>query len=757
MRRPMLFIFLTYALGIYSGEYIELINEKIILFMLILCMLAFFIKKKKYIVLTLIVFVLGNLNYIGHKYYDGELGNFENDKITLKGLVVQQYIYDDKFILKSEYIIDKKKKYFIKENILVKLKEKRRESILGKEIIVEGIIVKSPAKRNPKEFDYRAYLKSKKINSILYARSIEVINKANVLLDWASQTKNYVYEVLENTLPPLEGNLCYGLITGDKSLLNEEIYDNFRSLGISHILAISGLHVGIIYIFVYRITFKKKFIQRLLAGIVFLMYIIVTAYSISIIRAVCMLIILDAASEIERPYDSLCALSFIGFIFILVNPYVLYNSGFLLSFFTVMWIILLHSKVEKLLYFFNETIRKIISVTLSAQLGILPIILYNYNEISIYSLVMNLLGIWILSILMPVILLNLCLYLVMPKASTILAFFILWGSRIIINLAKVFLKMPFSSFLLASPSKIFIITYYVILLIIVYEIWPVKIGKRSMCIIIIGLFFITNLMGSLVKKPFTMTFFHVGQGDCTLITTPHKKNILIDGGPVSEGDDERLLYLLLKNGIRKIDIIILSHSHKDHIGGLLRVADKMTVDNLIFGVYANEIKEFNQLLYYCNVDEANIFNMSRGQSITVEENLSFKCINPSVDTVYKEDDENNNSLSLILDYNDFKCLFTGDIESSGEENILKNNQIIKADLIKVPHHGSNTSSTRNFLNEVNGKIAIIQVGKNFYGHPSKEILKRYDDYGYKVFRTDKFGAIIIKVNDDELNIRTMVR
>jgi competence protein ComEC len=366
----------------------------------------------------------------------------------------------------------------------------------------------------------------------------------------------------------------------------------------------------------------------------------------------------------------------------------------------------------------------------------------------------NIIGIWILSILMPIILLNLCLYLVIPKASGLLGVLILWGSRIIINLVKVFMKMPYSSFLLASPSEIFIITYYVILFIIVYEIWPIKIGKKSMCIIIIGIFFITNVVDDLGKKPFTMTFFHVGQGDCILITTPHKKNILIDGGPVDE-NDKKLLYLLLKNRIKKIDIMILSHSHEDHIGGLVRVADKMKVNNLIYGVYANEVKEFNELIYHCNRHGAEIFSMSRGERITVEEDLSIQCINPKGNTLYNEDDENDNSLSFIMDYNNFKCLFTGDIESRAEENILKSNENIKADLIKVPHHGSNTSSTRNFLNKVDGKIAIIQVGKNFYGHPSKEVIDRYDKDGYEIFRTDKYGAIIIKVNEDHINIRTM--
>ena len=259
-----------------------------------------------------------------------------------------------------------------------------------------------------------------------------------------------------------------------------------------------------------------------------------------------------------------------------------------------------------------------------------------------------------------------------------------------------------------------------------------------------------------IPKNLKIHFIDVGQGDSTLIITPHNKTILIDGGGSSNSDYDvgknTLLPYILDRGIKKIDIIIISHFDDDHVGGLFYILKEIKVEKVIIGKQFENCENYEKFMEIVKEKNIKVIEVKSGNRIKIEKNLYIDILWPT-DKEITENVLNNNALVFKLNYKDFSILFTGDIEEVAEKKILKlyskSEKILKADILKVAHHGSKTSSTEEFLDLVKPKIALIGVGKNNkFGHPNEEILERLEDLNCKIFRTDLNGeiSIVIKFN-----------
>ena len=266
----------------------------------------------------------------------------------------------------------------------------------------------------------------------------------------------------------------------------------------------------------------------------------------------------------------------------------------------------------------------------------------------------------------------------------------------------------------------------------------------------------------------------VGQGDCTLIRYKGK-NVLIDGGGSLDNDynvgEKVLLPYLLDKGIKRIDYIIFSHFDTDHCQGLIYLVGKIKIKNAIVGIQAEKYPNYKEFEQKANNEKINVIIAKRGDKISINKNIFFDVLWPSKDNLIMNNSINNNSLVCKLNYYNFTMLFTGDIEKVAEETILncnnnfdnnknsedsnknekvsnknKKDNILSSTIIKVAHHGSITSSTIDFLNEVNPKIALIGVGENNkFKHPSSEVIKRLQGKQVKIYRTDEMGEIKIIV------------
>ena len=251
----------------------------------------------------------------------------------------------------------------------------------------------------------------------------------------------------------------------------------------------------------------------------------------------------------------------------------------------------------------------------------------------------------------------------------------------------------------------------------------------------------------------------IGQGDSTLIITPRNKTILIDGGGSLSYDvgKNTLIPYLLDRKVKKLDYVIISHFDQDHVGGILSVLDKIEVKKVVIGVQGENSEQYKEFCKITKQRQVQVVVVKKGDIIHIERDVMIKILFPG-DNLITKNVLNNNSLVAMLKYKDFKMLFTGDIEEVAEQQLIKmypDNQL-KADILKVAHHGSKTSSTYQFLELVKPKIALIGVGKdNKFGHPNDIVLERLKQYHIKVYRTDMEGEIVLESNGQNIT-KTMV-
>lgn len=245
------------------------------------------------------------------------------------------------------------------------------------------------------------------------------------------------------------------------------------------------------------------------------------------------------------------------------------------------------------------------------------------------------------------------------------------------------------------------------------------------------------------QEELNMFYLDVGQGDSTFITI-NGSNMLIDSGNAQDG--YYIVQFLKAQNIDKIDYFILTHCDEDHSLGCAKIIENLTVSNLILNKQLEENDIYKHIVSIAKQKKVNLIYVKAGDVITLN-GVKIKILHPQ-EKLIAENSINNNSIVFKLEYKSFSILFTGDIENIAEEVILSKNINLKADILKVAHHGSKTSSSQRFIEAVSPKIALIGVGKNnMFGHPNREVIERLQSYGTKIYRTDECGEISITVNN----------
>ena len=264
-----------------------------------------------------------------------------------------------------------------------------------------------------------------------------------------------------------------------------------------------------------------------------------------------------------------------------------------------------------------------------------------------------------------------------------------------------------------------------------------------------------------ISKPhfLEVVFFDVGQGDAIFIETPQRHQILIDGGPSSI-----ILEKLSKEmpfWDKSIDLVILTHPERDHLAGLIEVLEKYKVENILWTGVIRDTAEFKEWQNLIKKEKAKIFIAKAGQKIfslaSGMGNWEIKILYPFENLKDREfKNSNNTSIVSKLNFNQISFLFTGDIYQSVERDLIgKYSEKLNANILKVAHHGSKTSTSEEFLREVLPKIAVISVGKNKYGHPYQEVLERLEKFGIKIQRTDKDSNI--KIISDGVTFKLKIK
>ncbi len=641
----------------------------------------------------------------------------------------------------------------------------------GDLIEFEGNYIIPSETRNYKGFNYREYLKTKKIYGTIKCNESNVIkhNNINFILIQSNNIRKYIINKANQILEEKNSKLLIGILIGERNGISEEIIESFKISNLSHMLSVSGAHtayiiLGLTYM-LDRSKFSKKW-QYISIILVLILFMFITNFSISVIRACIMSILVIGANLVYRKPDIATSISLSLLIILLINPFSINEVGMQLSYLGTIGIIIFNKNVRRFLQKtgISNKIVEILSVTISAQIMIMPIMALKFNTISLTFFISNLLASPLLGMAMILGFATILIALIFMPIARVLAIFLNINMELLIYVSNITSKIPLSSILIKTPNLITIIFIYLIILIsnYIYSIYlpknnlkryqkkilkliTVKNIKRLL-IIILCIIICFNFINTIIEysvKELKIYFIDVGQGDSTLIITEENKRILIDGG---EGNTDVLLQYLLDRKIKTIDYILISHFDSDHCNGLVEILNKLNVKNIIISKQSYLSNEYINIANIINKKRINVIQVKRGDIIQIDKNTKMNIFNPDKELEYN--DLNNNSIVAKLTYNNFGILFTGDIEKS-EDDILNEikKDIIKSDIIKISHHGSKTSSSEEFLEAVKPKIALIGVGENNkFGHPNKQVLEKLKNIRCKIYRTDLNGEIKIKVN-----------
>ena len=618
-----------------------------------------------------------------------------------------------------------------KEKILLTYYLKEREIFkynLGDKIKVFGTI-KVPEKNKAKNlFNYQKYLKRKDIYYIFKVTSIKKI----------TNNKNIYYFIKQKLITYLDDPYLSTFIIGDKSKISKEVTTSYQKNGISHLFAISGMHITLLSSIILKILKKIKVRETkryFITSIILLFYLAITNFSASILRGV-LFFILFSINKIYYFYIKPTNLFLIATsITLLINENFLFDIGFLYSYSISLALIIMAKYINSKNYFLSLLKTSILAFIIS-----LPISLYNFFEINFLSIIYNLIFVPFVSyIVFPLSLITFIFPIILPLFSLTT-----------IILEKLSLTLSKITILTFSFPRLNILIYilYIIFIIISYLFIITKKKKNIYPLILLILF---HYIYPYFSRNTYLKIINVGQGDSSVLHLKNKTVLIDTGGILSYKDNNsysitsQITIPLLKSyGIRKIDYLILTHGDYDHMGEATNLVNNFKVEKVIFNCGEfNELEidlirvlEKKKIPYYSCIKELNI------------DDNKFHFLN---DKDYGN--ENDNSSVIYTELNNYKFLFMGDAGVEVEEDLIEKYNLQNIDVLKVGHHGSKTSSGQKFIDEINPKYGVISVGKNNrYGHPNDNVLDNLEDS--KIYRTDYDGSIMFKIKKNKIDIET---
>ena len=581
-------------------------------------------------------------------------------------------------------------------------------------IKVSGVISTPSNNTIPNLFNYKNYLRMYNINYIINANDIELI----------SYNTNIFYDIKNNIVSRINklnksSSYIYSLILNNKSYIDKEIKTSYMNNGISYLFNTTiylAIYIKLLNKLLNKVSYNNYY-KFIIILIILLSYVLIINKSVSVLRYLIMLII-NRVNKLFNLHIKRLDLMLIIFIIIsLINPYYVIDISFILSYLIIFFIVVLNKKKNKLYISF-----------LCFLVSFPLVISINYN-INIISFIFNfILKIYNIFIILPISIISLFI----PSIDNILYKLINLIETISLFLSNInILNISFS-----KPSIIFIIIYYILLILYMYD---KKYIITILMIILIHKYFY------LIDKTLSVTYLDVGQGDSIVIT--YKSNVILmdTGGNIySDISNNKTIPYLKSLGKNKIDYLILSHGDYDHMGESINLVNNFKVDNVIFN--KDNYNELEQELI--NVLENNNIKYYNSVNYIDINNIRLYFLN---DKIY--DNENDNSNIIYFSYYNYNFLFTGDISSNVEKYLVNNYNLNKIDFLKVSHHGSDTSSSKYFIDKLNVVNSIISVGRNnIYNHPSILTLNNLEDTN--IYRTDMDGSIKVDLNKNRYKIKT---
>lgn len=660
------------------------------------------ILQSKYLI-KIIIIIIFIITLLYTNYYPFKSKYTKDDKEFI-GIVTKYEVKEDKITIEIK----------AKEKLLITYKYQDKEFnnlSYGDKIKVKGTLITPSKNTNQNTFNYQKYLYHKKIYYLVKATSInKIANNHNYLYT----IKNTLYQKIDKLK---SSNYIKTLLFCDNTL-SKEIKESYRTNGISHLFSVSGMHinffVSIIYLYLNKITYNKR-IKYLITNIFIITYLILFPSS-SLLRSAVMSILYSINYLLKLKIKKIDILFLTLGVSLLINPFIIYDLGYIYSYIITFFLVLSSSTLKK-----KNKINKIIYISLLSFLVSIPITIYNSYEINIISILLNIILVPIISII--ILPLTILTYL-FPILDSILYLF-----TNTLEIISLFIsKINITKIIFPKPSLLIIVLYYIIFL-LSYQ------NKKYFYLNIILLIII--YIFPYLNSNFEVVMFEVGEADCHLIKYPYNKNtILIDTGKNEYKIKNEVIPYLKSIGIKKIDYLIITHGDEDHIGGSITLINNFQVKNVILNKGT-----------FTDIEKELIKNLNKKK---IPYQINITKINLSNHTIYllnntKYNNENDNSIITYFTYQKYKFLYMGDASITTEDNLLENYNLNNISILKVGHHGSNTSSSKDFISQINPSISLISVGENnIYHHPNKEVINNLSKS--RIYRTDINNMVKLTIN-----------
>ena len=563
---------------------------------------------------------------------------------------------------------------------------------------------------------------------------------------YAAHLKHALTEMLEQHFPEDVSAFAKALLLGDRTGIDYETDTAFKLSGISHVIAVSGLHVSILFTLINILCFKRRWLVALFGIPALVLFAAVAGFSPSITRACIMQILMILAMLTGKEYDGPTELAFSCLVMLAVNPLSVTSVSLQLSVGCMIGIFLFHGKIVE--YFaekiakhgkrrflrFKRWVIQSVSVTLSATVMTTPLVALYFGSVSLVGILTNLLTLWVISFVFYGVMLVCLLSMISAAAASVAATVIAWPIRYVLTVSKALAALPLSSVYTAS---IYIVAWLVFcyLLLAAFLLMRKRRPTLLACCAVIGL---CIALAASWFEPMTddcrMTVLDVGQGQCILLQSEGKTYLVDCGGSDEEEAADAAAERLLAQGIFRLDGVILTHFDADHSGGMKYLLQRIPTDLLIVPDAEDEKGVLTGL------------SPLASQTIRLRENMimTYGDTEISVFGPVVPDSGNESSLAILFRHETCDILITGDRSDFGERLLLKTADIPQVDILVAGHHGSKHSTSEELLAAVKPEIAVISVGENYYGHPTQEVLMRLSAVGAVVYRTDIHGNIVLR-------------
>jgi competence protein ComEC len=736
---------------------------------------------------SLTVFVAGNLSLQPYLAVppDDIAASAGDGQVVIEGVIDARPEAQEQGVrvtVATEHLLAGKRLCTVSGRLLLSIEEGRGSFMTGDRIRFASRVRRPRKLGLPGEFDYERYLAWRGIHATAFVKSVGDVIVIREGAGFALQRRidriaAHLASFIDRTVPPVEAGVLDALLLGYMGGVTQTIRDAYSSTGVNHILSISGFHIGIIALFIFQILMlAARSSETLLLHVnirslvplvslpVLVFYLFLTGAAPATLRSVIMIATFITALVLKRDVDTLDALILAALLILGLSPAALFDVSFQLSFLALWGIVVLTPIFMKpWAAMGNGLVKRIITVVMASAAAItatlLPVVYY-FHRASATGLLANLIIIPLMGYgaviagfsALPLV------YLAPPLAAGLLhvaAFLVAVSDAVILRLARL-PQLP-----VFSPSPVQLALSYLFLSALSF----VRAGRPRLfccgCLALLGA--ATVIMSSTAEKGLKITFLSIGQGDAALVTFPDGRHMLVDGGgSAREGGmdvGERLLApALWKLGIHRLDFVVLSHPHPDHLQGLRYVVANFPVGEFWESGFHYDSKEYLELKRL--VAERRI-PVRRVNAATPAREIAGCRIEPLAPFVPVGgplagdfDGANEESVVFRLVRGSFAILFTGDIGRVTEERLADvAPERLHCTILKVPHHGSSHSSSPPFLDATAPRVAVISAGFNNSFHlPTHQTLDALKRRGVRVYRTDFDGTIEAAVNEDGKNV-----